>query len=334
MTLIGTYFRNFRNPHQDLQAQDRAHRIGQKKEVRILRLVTSNSVEETILARAQYKLDIDGKVIQAGKFDNKTSEREREELLRSLFGAEDEDQDDKTIGREGEIEDNDLNEIIARNDEELEIYTKLDVERRKAEERSWEQYGGTGPLPPRLMTEEELPSVFLNDPNADKEVEELYTGRGARARKQVAYDDGLNEDQWINAVNEGDLTGYMAKRKARQAQISAQKELRAEDHRRRREAGEYVNSDEDDDVYVDEGDPLELPDPEVQDTPKRVLKRAASETPAPSTQKKKRGRQKKHFAGVDPNMEDILEADHRQRFTNIFKTCYQAVEEATTEADG
>lgn len=29
------------NPHQDLQAQDRAHRIGQKKEVRVLRLITS-----------------------------------------------------------------------------------------------------------------------------------------------------------------------------------------------------------------------------------------------------------------------------------------------------
>ncbi|KAI7374399.1 chromatin remodeling complex SWI/SNF component SWI2, partial [Hortaea werneckii] len=51
------------NPHQDLQAQDRAHRIGQKNEVRILRLISSNSVEEKILERAQFKLDMDGKVI-------------------------------------------------------------------------------------------------------------------------------------------------------------------------------------------------------------------------------------------------------------------------------
>ncbi|CAF4641283.1 unnamed protein product, partial [Rotaria magnacalcarata] len=28
------------NPHQDLQAQDRAHRIGQVNEVRVLRLMT------------------------------------------------------------------------------------------------------------------------------------------------------------------------------------------------------------------------------------------------------------------------------------------------------
>ena len=69
------------NPHQDLQAQDRAHRIGQKNEVRILRLISSNSVEEKILERAQFKLDMDGKVIQAGKFDNKSTNEEREALV-------------------------------------------------------------------------------------------------------------------------------------------------------------------------------------------------------------------------------------------------------------
>lgn len=41
------------NPHQDLQAQDRAHRIGQKNEVRVLRFCTVNSVEERILAAAR-----------------------------------------------------------------------------------------------------------------------------------------------------------------------------------------------------------------------------------------------------------------------------------------
>ena len=42
------------NPHQDLQAQDRAHRIGQKNEVRVLRLMNVNTVEERILAAARY----------------------------------------------------------------------------------------------------------------------------------------------------------------------------------------------------------------------------------------------------------------------------------------
>ncbi len=73
------------NPHQDLQAQDRAHRIGQTKEVRILRLVTVNSVEEYILQRARFKLNIDVKVIQAGKFDQKSTSEERDAMLRALF---------------------------------------------------------------------------------------------------------------------------------------------------------------------------------------------------------------------------------------------------------
>jgi hypothetical protein len=37
-----------------LQAQDRAHRIGQQNEVRVLRLMTVNSVEEKILAAADH----------------------------------------------------------------------------------------------------------------------------------------------------------------------------------------------------------------------------------------------------------------------------------------
>lgn len=34
------------NPQMDLQAQDRVHRIGQEKEVIVLRLITNNSIEE------------------------------------------------------------------------------------------------------------------------------------------------------------------------------------------------------------------------------------------------------------------------------------------------
>ena len=70
-----------RNPHADLQVQDRAHRIGQTKAVRILRFITEKSVEEAMYARARYKLDIDDKVIQAGRFDNKSTQEEQEEFL-------------------------------------------------------------------------------------------------------------------------------------------------------------------------------------------------------------------------------------------------------------
>ena len=43
----------------DLQAQDRAHRIGQKKPVKIFRLVTEDTIEEKILDRAMKKLHLE-----------------------------------------------------------------------------------------------------------------------------------------------------------------------------------------------------------------------------------------------------------------------------------
>ena len=78
---------------QDLQAQDRAHRIGQKNEVRVLRLMTVNSVEEKILAAARYKLNVDEKVIQAGMFDNKSTGSQRQTFLKAILQQETEDQE-------------------------------------------------------------------------------------------------------------------------------------------------------------------------------------------------------------------------------------------------
>ncbi|KAK5928070.1 hypothetical protein CgunFtcFv8_013162 [Champsocephalus gunnari] len=52
------------NPQNDLQAQARAHRIGQKKQVNIYRLVTKGTVEEDIIERAKKKMVLDHLVIQ------------------------------------------------------------------------------------------------------------------------------------------------------------------------------------------------------------------------------------------------------------------------------
>ena len=81
---------------QDLQAQDRAHRIGQKNEVRVLRLMTVQSVEEKILAAAKFKLNVDNKVIQAGMFDNKSTGSERRAFLVALM---DQDADQDEVGK-------------------------------------------------------------------------------------------------------------------------------------------------------------------------------------------------------------------------------------------
>ncbi|RMD41265.1 hypothetical protein DV735_g3879, partial [Chaetothyriales sp. CBS 134920] len=56
------------NPQQDLQAMDRAHRIGQTKPVIVYRLATRGTVEETLLLRADAKRKLEKLVIQKGKF--------------------------------------------------------------------------------------------------------------------------------------------------------------------------------------------------------------------------------------------------------------------------
>lgn len=66
------------NPQADLQAMDRAHRIGQKKQVQVFRLVTDNSVEEKILERATQKLKLDQLVIQQGRVSNKKKENKND----------------------------------------------------------------------------------------------------------------------------------------------------------------------------------------------------------------------------------------------------------------
>ena len=61
----------------DRQAEDRAHRIGQKDEVRIYRLITNSRVEEGILNKAEEKKDLDNIIIQAGMFNSQATEQAR-----------------------------------------------------------------------------------------------------------------------------------------------------------------------------------------------------------------------------------------------------------------
>ncbi|CCK70440.1 RSC chromatin remodeling complex ATPase subunit STH1 KNAG_0E01780 [Huiozyma naganishii CBS 8797] len=188
------------NPHQDLQAQDRAHRIGQKNEVRILRLITTDSVEEVILERAMQKLDIDGKVIQAGKFNNKSTAEEQEAFLRNLLENETaKDDDDKA-----ELEDEELNEVLARSEEEKILFDKMDRERVEQEKKE-AKAAGLKKAKPRLIETDELPEVFTEDITEHLNIEPAAVGR-MRKTKRVYYDDGLTEEQFLEAVEDDNST--------------------------------------------------------------------------------------------------------------------------------
>jgi E1A-binding protein p400 len=63
------------NPAMDAQAQDRAHRIGQTRDVHIYRLVTEHTIEENILFKAKQKRQLDFLVMDEGKFNARESRK-------------------------------------------------------------------------------------------------------------------------------------------------------------------------------------------------------------------------------------------------------------------
>ncbi|KAG1764096.1 SNF2 family N-terminal domain-containing protein [Suillus placidus] len=215
------------NPHADLQAQDRAHRIGQTKAVRILRFITEKSVEEAMYARARYKLDIDDKVIQAGRFDNKSTQEEQEEFLRSILEADQEEENEEA----GDMNDDELNEMLARNDEEVVIFRNMDLQRERDGLDAWRAVGNRGKPPLPLMQLEELPECYQTDePFEPKEIDDAIEGRGQRRRNVVNYNDGLSDEQWAMAVEDGeDLQELVDRARGKKERRAANKLLKDTD---------------------------------------------------------------------------------------------------------
>jgi len=165
------------NPQMDLQAQDRAHRIGQRHEVRVYRLVTNTVIEEEILTRAAYKKMLDVQIIQAGLFNNKSTDKERREKLQAFMRKADDEgsQDDACLT------DEQLNNIIARNDNEFELFETMDMDRERREP----YYSGN-----RLIQDMESFPHWLK--YAEDEYVYKEYGRGARNRNAISYkEEGL-----------------------------------------------------------------------------------------------------------------------------------------------
>uniref|UniRef100_A0A8C8VP75 DNA helicase n=1 Tax=Pelusios castaneus TaxID=367368 RepID=A0A8C8VP75_9SAUR len=180
------------NPQNDLQAQARAHRIGQKKQVNIYRLVTKGTVEEEIIERAKKKMVLDHLVIQrmdtTGRtvLDNNSGRSNsnpfnKEELTAILkFGAE--DLFKEIEGEESEPQEMDIDEILrlaetrenevssSATDELLSQFkvanfATMEEEETELDERSPKDWEDIIPEEQRKKVEEE---------ERQKELEEIY----------------------------------------------------------------------------------------------------------------------------------------------------------------
>ncbi|KAI9298453.1 hypothetical protein K502DRAFT_322776 [Neoconidiobolus thromboides FSU 785] len=106
------------NPQMDLQAQDRAHRIGQKKPVIVYRLITANTVESKLIGRANSKRLLEKLVIHKNKFKglgyNSNVEEETSLFKDMIYNNEYE----QVIIKPGDelISKKDLNRILDRSD--------------------------------------------------------------------------------------------------------------------------------------------------------------------------------------------------------------------------
>ncbi|KAJ5224813.1 SNF2-related protein [Penicillium citrinum] len=119
------------NPQQDLQAQDRAHRIGQKKPVIVYRLATKGTVEQTLLEKADSKRRLERLVIQKGKFrsllDSNANAQELEDLRQALG--------------EDEFEQFEINDQSVLSDDELAILTDRSEEAYSRAEKGLDKTG-------------------------------------------------------------------------------------------------------------------------------------------------------------------------------------------------
>ncbi|CAL0307241.1 unnamed protein product [Lupinus luteus] len=205
------------NPQVDLQAQARAHRIGQKRDVLVLRFETVQTVEEQVRASAEHKLGVANQSITAGFFDNNTSAEDRREYLESLL------RECKKEEAAPVLDDDALNDIIARSETEIDVFEAVDKKRREDELATWNRLvleqatGGselTHPLPSRLVIDEDLRQLYevmkISDVPKNRVestgvkrkggnlggLDTQHYGRGKRAREVRSYEEQWTEEEF------------------------------------------------------------------------------------------------------------------------------------------
>ncbi|EHH62560.1 hypothetical protein EGM_20938, partial [Macaca fascicularis] len=207
------------NPHNDIQAFSRAHRIGQNKKVMIYRFVTRASVEERITQVAKKKMMLTHLVVRPG-LGSKTGSMSKQELDDILkFGTEELFKDEATDGG-GDNKEGEDSSVIHYDDKAIErLLDRNQDETEDTELQGMNEYLSSFKVAQYVVREEEMGEeeevereIIKQEESVDpdywekllrhhyeQQQEDLARnlGKGKRIRKQVNYNDGSQEDRGV-----------------------------------------------------------------------------------------------------------------------------------------
>uniref|UniRef100_A0A8D0AGB5 Chromodomain helicase DNA binding protein 4 n=1 Tax=Sander lucioperca TaxID=283035 RepID=A0A8D0AGB5_SANLU len=215
------------NPHNDIQAFSRAHRIGQNRKVMIYRFVTKASVEERITQVAKKKMMLTHLVVRPG-LGSKTGSMSKqelddilkfgtEELFKDEIGEGDNKEDDSSVIH---YDDHAIDRLLDRNQDATDD-TELQSMNEYLSSFKVAQYVVKDEDDEEEVEREVIKQEESVDPDYwekllrhhyEQQQEDLARnlGKGKRTRKPVNYNDDWQEDQSDNqsdysvASEEGD----------------------------------------------------------------------------------------------------------------------------------
>lgn len=110
------------NPMRDLQAMDRAHRLGQKRVVNVYRLITKGTLEEKIMGLQRFKMNIASTVVSQQNADLATMDTEN--VLDLFSGQEDPASNGKTQ-KQGKMSQKEILQSLQDLDDDSDEYKDL-----------------------------------------------------------------------------------------------------------------------------------------------------------------------------------------------------------------
>ncbi|XP_043073966.1 chromodomain-helicase-DNA-binding protein 4a isoform X1 [Puntigrus tetrazona] len=209
------------NPHNDIQAFSRAHRIGQNKKVMIYRFVTKASVEERITQVAKKKMMLTHLVVRPG-LGSKTGSMSKQELddilkfgTEELFKDEGEGENKEEDSSVIHYDDKAIDRLLDRNqdatdDTELQSMNEYLSSFKVAQYVVKDEEEAEEEVQREIIKQEESvdPDYWekLLRHHYEQQQEDLARnlGKGKRIRKQVNYNDGSQEDRdWQDDQSDG-----------------------------------------------------------------------------------------------------------------------------------